>query len=219
MERRFWLERWARNQIGFHQDRYNPSLVDHWPSLSVPDSAPVFVPLCGKSKDMQWLAARGHPVLGIELSELAVDAYFEEAGEQVTVRQVDALARHEGSSATIYQGDFFDLTAPHLAGVRACFDRGALVALPKPMRRRYSDHLLRVLDDGVQILLLTIEYDQALVAGPPHSVPESEVLELYGTRCDVDQLSRNSTDSVPPHFQQQGVRRVTETAYRLTKLR
>ncbi len=217
MERRFWLERWSKNQIGFHQEQFNPTLVRHWPGLDLPAACPVFVPLCGKTRDMRWLSMQGHKVLGIELSELAVDAYFDESGEPVSVTEEQGLSCHRGQTAEIYQGDFFDLTAAHLKGVRACFDRGSLVALPVDMRRRYADHLLRVLDDDVQILLLTVEYDQALVAGPPHSVSEDEVRELYGKRCTVNVLESSSSDQVPPHFRSQGVERITNTAYHLRK--
>ena len=219
MERKFWLERWARNQIGFHQADYNARLLRHWPKLALPDGCGVFVPLCGKTKDMRWLAEQGFKVVGIELSELAVDAYFEENNEPVTVTSSDALACHQGSTATIYQGDFFDLTASHLAEVEGCFDRGALVALPADMRRRYVDHVLRVLPDGARILLLTLEYDQALVAGPPHSVTAEEVQLLYGERCDVEQLETESVDEVPPHFREHGMQRATEASYLITKRR
>src|SRR3546814_12861307 len=58
----------------------SPLLEKHWPSLGLATGSRVFVPLCGKSLDMAWLAARGHRVLGVELSPLAVGQFFDENG-------------------------------------------------------------------------------------------------------------------------------------------
>ena len=80
MDPEFWQQRWRDRQIGFHQDKPTPLLLKHWPSLGVPRGARVFVPLCGKSLDLAWFAARGHRVLGVELSQLAVDEFFAEHG-------------------------------------------------------------------------------------------------------------------------------------------
>ena len=35
----FWHQRWADNQIGFHQPAPTPLLLKHWPSLGVPAGA------------------------------------------------------------------------------------------------------------------------------------------------------------------------------------
>src|SRR3546814_8142059 len=80
MDPDFWQQRWRDNRIGFHRDGVLPLLEKHWPSLGLATGSRVFVPLCGKSLDMAWLAARGHRVLGVELSPLAVGQFFDENG-------------------------------------------------------------------------------------------------------------------------------------------
>lgn len=215
MDHRAWLDRWKTNRIGFHQPRPNPWLVRHWSAVAA--AGRVFVPLCGKSLDMRYLETLGHPVVGIELAQLAVDAYFEEGGEAVRPVPHDGLQRYDGALTTLYCGDYFELTANELEGVDAVFDRGALVALPPTARRRYCDHLLRIVPSGTRMLLITIEYDQPLVAGPPFCVLPEEVHQHYGRRCHIETLSRAGTDEVPPHFAEQGVHRATEAAYLLTK--
>lgn len=75
MHEDFWQERWARNEIGFHLDDVHPGLRRHWPRLAVPAGAAVLVPLCGKSLDLAWLAGQGYRVLGVELSQKAVEAF------------------------------------------------------------------------------------------------------------------------------------------------
>ncbi len=217
MKPRFWLERWQKNQIGFHQAEHNKLLLEFWPSLELEPGASVFVPLCGKSLDMRWLEQAGHYVFGVEIVQMAVETYFSEGGESPETGVVDRFTRYRGDRCTIYQGDFFDLTAPLLEGVSGLFDRGALVALPPDMRFRYVDHLLRIVPTGTRQLLLTFEYDQNLVAGPPHCVLPEEVEQLYGHRCEVELLDSIVTSLLPPHFAQQGVKQAVESVFLITK--
>ena len=219
MERKFWLERWLKNQIGFHQPEYNRHLQTYWPGLGIEKGSRVFIPLCGKSLDMRWLESQGHSVCGVEISKVAIEAYFESHNEDYRRTVVGDFTLYSGLNSEIYCGDFFELTARELQGVAGVYDRGALIALPQDMRVRYIDHLLRVLPEGTRMLLLTLEYDQNLVAGPPFSVYPEEIEALYGDRCNIERLHTDVTDQVPPHFAAQGVNRVGEAAYRITKLR
>ncbi len=218
MRAKFWLDLWQKNQIAFHRAEHNELLLEFWGALDLPQAAPVFVPMCGKSLDMRWLETAGHPVVGVELAQIAAETYFIEAEETPAQSVVDRFRCYSGRGTTIYQGDFFDLTAPLLDHVQGLFDRGALVALPPDMRFRYVDHLLRIIPDGTRILLITFEYDQHLVAGPPHAVLPEEVDSLYGTRCSVRLLESIVTSALPGHFVEQGVPQAVESVYLITKL-
>ena len=90
MQPEFWHDRWQRNQIGFHQEQVNPCLERLWPQLELPRGARVLVPLCGKSLDLSWLAASGFEVLGVELSQTAVEQFFSE--QRVSRRFVSKAA-------------------------------------------------------------------------------------------------------------------------------
>ena len=87
MDPDFWRQRWREGRIGFHQERVTPLLEQYWDSVGVPAGGRVFVPLSGKSLDMAWLAARGHRVLGVELSPVAVRQFFDESGLVPDVRE------------------------------------------------------------------------------------------------------------------------------------
>ena len=217
MKPKFWLERWHKNQIGFHQAEHNKLLLEFWPALGLTSGDTVFVPLCGKTLDMRWLEHAGHNVAGVELAQVAVETYFAEGEEAFVTEVVDRFVSYQGRNSQILHGDFFDLTAPLLQEVKGIFDRGALVALPPDMRFRYVDHLLRIVPDEAKILLLTFEYDQKLVAGPPHCVMPEEVDELFGTRCHVELLESIVTELLPPHFAAQGVSKAVESVYVITK--
>ena len=80
MHEAFWQDRWARSQIGFHQEKVNGYLRRHWSALGLPAQATVLVPLCGKSLDLAWLAEQGHAVIGVELAERAVLAQARRGG-------------------------------------------------------------------------------------------------------------------------------------------
>lgn len=182
----------------------------------------IFVPLCGKSMDMRWLQGAGHPVTGVEVAQIAVETFFAEARTPAQTHVVDRFVKYSQRDDTqlpidIYLGDFFDLTAPLLEDVGGVFDRGALVALPPDMRFRYVDHLLRIIPDEAHILLLTFEYDQNLVAGPPHCVMPEEVESLFGPRCEIKLVESIVTETLPPHFGEQGVGKAVESVYVITK--
>ena len=87
MEHDFWQQRWQEGRIGFHQDDVTPLLREYWPTLALPSGSRVFVPLAGKTLDMSWLAAQGHRVLGVELSRIAVEQFFDEHGLKPVRRQ------------------------------------------------------------------------------------------------------------------------------------
>lgn len=203
MEPQFWLERWQRNEIGFHQPAPNKALVRHWASLGLAPGARVFVPLAGKSLDMIWLAAQGHPVVGIELAAEAVRAFADENGP---VDRVELRC-----------GDLFELGPASLGPIDAVFDRGSLVALPPPLRRRYAARLTGLSPPGTRTLLVTMEYDQSKMDGPPHAVPEAEVHALFGATHDIVLLERDAALDDFPRFAQRGVTSLAEASYRLTR--
>jgi thiopurine S-methyltransferase len=160
MEPKFWQERWARNQLGFHLPEVNPYLERHWPSLALAEGAKVLVPLCGKSLDLMWLATQGHRVLGVELSEQAVEAFFSEQSLTPRITQRGVFTVYQADLIEVWCGDFFALDAEVLADCTAVYDRAALIALPPLMRSQYTEQLNNMLRPGCQGLLITLDYDQ-----------------------------------------------------------
>ena len=217
MDPEFWLQRWRGNQIGFHRTDTNPLLATYWHQLGITKGAAVFVPLCGKSLDMRYLEAEGHTVFGVELSEDAILAYFDEADEPWERTEGFYLRRYAGAHSALYCGDFFDLHTPDIVGIRAVYDRGALVALPEGVRWKYVDHLLRIIPEHAHILLLTLEYDQSKVDGPPFSVSQEEVTALYSSRARVQVLGDAQTTELPPKFSAAGLNSVREVVYHIVK--
>lgn len=212
----FWHERWQTNQIGFHLDQVNPYLQKFWSGLAVEPGSRVFVPLCGKSRDLSWLHAQHLDVLGVELSPIAARAYFDENRLAMAVTARDGFDFYAADGCGIYCGDFFALRAEHLAGVRAVYDRAALVALPPEMRSAYAAHMASLLTPGTSMLLVTFDYPQHEMPGPPFGVSEAEVRALYGSRFDIRLLHSADILDREPRFRERGVSRLQEKVYSLT---
>ncbi|WP_422370014.1 thiopurine S-methyltransferase [Hoeflea sp.] len=190
MDHDFWHERWESGRIGFHAGRPNPLLVDHFPKLNVPADGRVFLPLCGKTLDIDWLLERGYRVAGAELSEIAVREVFERLGVAPEIEQTRDLKRYSGPSVEVFAGDIFALTPDLLGSVTAVFDRAALVALPERMRGRYTAHLASLSRAAPQ-LLVCFEYDRDTLEGPPFSISATEVAAHYAGDYEISQLDRH----------------------------
>lgn len=217
MEREFWLQRWVRGEIGFHQPAVNAYLRRYWNVLGVPDGVSVLVPLCGKSRDMAWLHAQGYSVLGVEISRRAAEQFFSENALRVTHRQHGPFIHYQSNGIDLLVGDIFDLT-PQIAGpIGAVYDRASLVALPAPMRRRYAAHLSALLPSGLPMLLITFEYDQHEMPGPPFAVVESEIRDLYHASFALDVMWTADVLNDYPRFRERGLTWLQEKVYRLTR--
>jgi len=213
MEPAFWHKRWADNQIGFHQAQVNPYLQAHWPALGLEPGSRVLVPLCGKSLDLAWLAGQGHRVMGVELSRRAVEDFFAEHGLTAQVAQRGAFEVWSSGDVELWCGDMFALRAEDVAGCTRLYDRAALIALPLEMRKRYLA-LLGELLPACKGLLVTLDYDQALIDGPPFSVADDEVRAgLVGWQVEV--LDAPEIIGESPKFQKAGVPSLVERVYRI----
>ncbi len=218
METDFWIERWKQRQIGFHQDEINAHLQDFWPGLGIPRTDRVFVPLCGKSSDMLWLRAQGHEVLGNELSPIAVEEFFIENKLEPAVTQQGDFQRWEIDGLALLCGDFFKLKAEHLSNCSGVFDRASLIALPPEMRPDYARHMQSIVPKQCRMLLVTMEYVQEEMQGPPFSVHEEEVRKLYKQNHEISLLFEKDIIAENPRFSEQGISQLVEKVYQLTPL-
>lgn len=188
MEKAFWQQRWQEGKIGFHEGAPNRHLNDHFDALGQAPGAHVFVPLCGKAVDLDWLLARGLRVSGAELNVDAVEEVFDRFEVTPEIAQYGALTRYSNGSLALWAGDLLELTAEGLGSVDAVYDRAALVALPPQMRAAYVTHVRRLCPQ-VPRLLVSYDYDQSQMDGPPFSVPENEIRDLFQDRFTIKHLA------------------------------
>ncbi len=187
MDHKEWHDRWADNRIGFHAPKPNRSLARYIKRIA--PSGRVFLPLCGKTLDIGWLLENGYSVVGAELSEIAIDALFSELGLSPEIETHGNLLKYSAPRIDVFVGDIFELERQALGPVDAVYDRAALVALPPDIRAEYAPHVSRITDHAPQ-LLISFEYDQTAMNGPPHSVPAQEIYALYETDFRIDLLEQ-----------------------------
>ncbi len=216
MIKEYWLGRWERDETGFHQDQFNPYLMKYWPRLRIPHDSTVFVPLCGKSRDMIWLKNRGHSILGVEFSQLAVTAFFQENGVTPAHQTDQRFDRYAAGGIAILLGDFFDLNRTDLENVRAVYDRASLVALPPDIRKRYAAHMTHILPPATQILLVGFDYPQSEMQGPPYAVSTEEINMLYRDHAEINLIEQIDVLEENPRFKQLGLSRLQENIILLT---
>ncbi|MBS0431724.1 MAG: thiopurine S-methyltransferase [Proteobacteria bacterium] len=217
MDADFWLQRWREGRTGFHRSEVMPLLQKHWPSLGVPRGARVLVPLCGKTLDMPWLAAQGLQVRGVELAPLAIEQFFAEQELHPQARETEYGTHYVAGDIEIIRADVFAIDKSLLAECDAIYDRAALIALPPPMRERYAREVYGALPAGCRGLLITLEYPQAEMEGPPFSVDEREVRRLFGGHWDIGLRERRDILADQPMFSGQGVTALNTAVYALRR--
>lgn len=188
MDTDYWHRKWQADDIGFHQADGNPLLHAYFKELCLPVGSRVFVPLCGKTRDIAWLMSQGYRVAAVELSELAVQQLFAGLELEPAVTRLSGMKQYSAPGLDVFVGDIFQLTHKMLDAVDAIFDRAALVALPEDMRIGYAGHITEVTCQAPQ-LLVTFEYDQTQMAGPPFSISDTEIRNHYQGNYRISPLA------------------------------
>jgi thiopurine S-methyltransferase len=183
----------------------------------VPRGTRVLVPLAGKTLDMVWLAAQGLRVLGVELSPLAVQAFFAEHQLRPR-RRVSALGEHYAAGdIEVIQGNVFDLDADTLASCAAIYDRAALIALPASMRQQYAQSIYARLPADCRGLLITLDYPPGEMDGPPFAVPPAEVHSLFEPGWRVAALEHRDIYANEPGLAARGLSALATDVFRLDR--
>jgi thiopurine S-methyltransferase len=209
MKASFWHRCWEKNRLGFHQKSIHPFLSQYLlplialkSRLSEPNTPQtVFVPLCGKSDDMVWLAEHCE-VIGAELSEIACRDFFDEKNISVLPKSVVPSTSEENlkskgvfkqythQNITLWQGDFFKLCHNQLPVFDWIYDRAAIIALPANMQQSYASHLSSFMNEHSQLFLISLELPQEELEGPPFAIFEQDIERLFSgfkVQCIAEQ--------------------------------
>jgi thiopurine S-methyltransferase len=214
----FWLDRWRRAQIGFHQAAVDRHLKAYWPLLELPLDSPVFAPLCGKSLDLMWLRERGHSVTGVELSPVALESFLMEHGIPARRRSLADLEVYEAEELKLYRGDFFKLTRAQLGNTSAVYDRAALISWTPAARESYVKHLTSLTSPGTQTLLIAVEFPPEQMQGPPFPLTRGNIEGLFAGRFSIEELARDEILELEPRLKARGLTELREVCYRMTRL-
>lgn len=181
-----WLQFWRDRRTDFHQNKVNRLLARFWPSLDLALGSRIFVPLCGKSLDMLWLAQRGHNVIGVELSPIAVRAFFKENNLHPSKQKSGQFTLWRSGRISILCGDYFALRKEDLGEIDTVYDRAALTALPEDIRTHYIAQLKLIVSDTTNVFLLTTEDAEASDTLEQALGVDQEITILYADEFDID---------------------------------
>ena len=217
MEHGFWLARWSEGRIGFHEQAGNLRLREHWQAFVAryggrhPASpGRVLVPLCGKSADLRWLAARGHEVVGVEFIEAAAQAFFAESGVKPVRTEEAGWVRYQHQAICILVADFFKLPQRAVGKIDLVYDRAALVAVPPERRESYIEQLARLMDLEAKLFLISFEHD--IGSGPPFSVADAP--QLLSSHFDgIERIAAHDILEEEPRFRERGASSMLEIVW------
>ncbi len=218
MEHEFWYNAWKKEKQGWQQTSVNAHLITYWQRFESERKSKVFVPLCGQSLDMLWLNQQGHEVVGNELDDGAVENFYGEHKIKHKISQNGRIQTYTSTRLTIHSGDYFDLQPRDLAGVNLVFDRAALIALPSEMRKDYVNQLHQLLPTGCKLFLITMVYDESRMSGPPFSVLDDEVYQLYNNGFNVEKIASSSDPKLLGGLAKRGLQTLEENVFFLTTM-
>ena len=214
-----WLKFWENNETNWHGDNVTQELIEYFELFELEPRDKVFVPLCGKSLDMLYIMNQGFSVIGVEISEIGVRQFFNENNLTYKITKVDDFDLYSTENLEIYCGDFFALTSKHLNKVKSVFDRKSLIALEPEVRQKYVKHLNDIISVGARILLVTLQYPQHQMSGPPFSVDKSEVESLFSMTFESRELRSFNDIENGLKLERAGVDFINNAAYCLRKVR
>lgn len=212
MENEYWINKWQTNDIAFHEKDINADLITYLHEFKLHPGDCIFVPLCGKTRDMLWLADNGLHVVGVELSHVACRDFFIELNVTPDITKQPQFTRYRHNNIELLCGDLFTLTSTDFPVIHAVYDCKALIALPPDIRRKYVDHIVSCFGDKIKILLLTRE-TSCKVNPPPFPIGRDEINLLYDSYFYVQQLKCLSISDIPERLIKKGYIEMTESVY------
>jgi thiopurine S-methyltransferase len=171
-----WKEKWRRKDTAFHQKSVNPLLQQFLPRMALVAGEQVLVPMCGKSLDMNWIGNMGFSVLGIELSRIAIEAFFDARRLTPSRQKFRNFIRWQHGTCEIWCGDVFDLRVEDLGQIKLLYDCAALTALPMATRQAYVQHFAKVLPQESSILLMTTETPDIQIDNSVSVIPHTVIV-------------------------------------------
>lgn len=212
MEDNYWLNKWKTNDITFHENEVNVDLIAYFDTLNLKSGDCIFVPLCGKSIDMIWLAEKGLRVIGAELSPIACHEFFAALNITPHITTHTYYTKYQHENIELLCGDLFNLTSTDFPIIHAVYDCKALIALPPDLRKKYIEHIIKCVSPNIKILLLTRE-SVCQVKPPPYPVSKAEVDSLYGGHFTVHTLKQAVITDIPERLIKKGYTEMTECVY------
>ncbi|XP_060084615.1 probable thiopurine S-methyltransferase isoform X2 [Ylistrum balloti] len=196
-----WLNNWESDCTPWHMTDVHEGLARYYQMLVNKTSVhnKIFIPLCGKSVDIKWLADRGNEVVGVEASETGLMEFFVEQNVKYSVESAPSvdgkLFRSHDNKIRLYCCDIFHFTSDVESGFSGVWDRGSIEALEPEDRKKYIDLMKTLIGPETGYLTEIVERD--LGKGPPFCITVDELRAGFGPGCEVKKLM--TTTKLPPY--------------------
>ena len=252
-----YILQWQGDKLGWHKEDINPHLLKHINTILLSSNAGnaypipkhnIFVPLCGKSIDLVYLATHTgiSNVVGIDIvRNAAVD--FASEHTEFTIQEVDkqqckeeeddtnnkigkdtttSIQKFKGNKLTILIDDLFKMPTNNRYDI--IYDRASIVAIKPSLRQEYVNLMGTLLQPGGSILLVTLDRrtttsEEAKNDGPPFSLDEKEIRQLYETQNWVEsvtlleEVNDLTTDEDAERWKKKGVLELYELVFLIRK--
>ena len=213
----YWQQRWINGATHFDEPQPHRYLQAFITQLDLTPGASIFVPLCGKSVDMHWLATQGYQVLGVEFSEHPIQRFFAGLNLKPTITPIDHYYCYTAGPYTLYHADLFAFSSVHLQHCTGFYDRGSLVALETThLRPQYIHWMKTHLPTNCRGLLIAWDFAQQQKPGPPFVIAQKELTTLMNPEFQVQCLQQEQLPAFE-HWQQNGLQTMQEAVYLLQR--
>jgi thiopurine S-methyltransferase len=215
MDTQYWLNRWKTGNIGFNEPHPHRFLIKYFHFLNSSLKSKILVPLCGKSIDMIWLMQNKQTVIGVEVSDIAINQFFiENHIDYVCLRNND-LKIYKHKFGVIYNEDLFKLNAKNISDISLVYDRGCLTALrPQTIAPKYINWVKENTCSKIKILLIVFEHNNVNATEPPFHTDSTQLMEFF----KVTLLEREHISQVKPHWVERGVQNLFECVYLIERI-
>ena len=166
---------------------------------------------------MLWLAQQGYSIVGVEISEIAVREFFSDQDLIAKRSNLGPYQLFQLEPYTLLCGDLFQLKHHHVKQIDAVYDRASLVALNARQRKLYAKLLTEILPSGCSVLLVSMDYPQNEMDGPPYAVPEEEVLDLFADNFQVTHLHTLDLLKDTARYGDKDLTKLSEHIYKLQR--
>jgi len=204
----YWIKRWKEGKTGFHQADVNPKIIEYRARFIDENTSRIYLPLCGKSQELQWLANQDLEVVGSDVSSIAFQTFFEEQERPFSIQN----GVYTSGNIRLHEADFFKLGRSEIGQFDAIYDRAAMVAIDNARHEAYADRLLKLLVPGGRILLISFNYDPAEMAGPPFSLSDETIRFVFGD-AHIELLEQNDILTDEPKFEARGLTWLKESVW------
>lgn len=175
-----WEAAWREDRTGWDLGGVTPALPQ-WVAAHPVKGMDVLVPGCGRGYDAHYLSKQGANVVGLDLTQDALDA---------------ARAAHPKSTVTWRQGDVTNLEDSNRYDL--IWEYTCLCALDPPQREAYAATLAQALKPGGVLVGLTFHTVPNPETGPPYQIEPSALETLLRANLDLECFEPDTKRSVKP---------------------